>query len=77
MRYCRRHIPIEIEIEDAALTPNMIPNVLGSILEQLNSWIDTVTSKSYDGVSDMPAQMDTPQPTALNQQQPTPGREPQ
>ena len=46
IRYSRRHIPIEIEIEDAALTPNMIPNVLGSILEQLNSWIDTVLFKS-------------------------------
>jgi hypothetical protein len=61
MRYSWRHVPIEIEIEGASLTPDMIPNVLGSILEQLNSWIDAVMFKSHDGISGMPAQMDTPQ----------------
>jgi hypothetical protein len=66
---------VAIEIEGAALTPDVIPNVLGSILEQLNSWIDTAMSKSYDGISGMPAQMDTPQPTVLNQQQPAAGCE--
>jgi hypothetical protein len=63
-----------IEIEGAALTPSMIPNVLGSILEQLNSWIDTVMSKSDVGggavnpsTPAQPGSTSSPQPTTTTE----------
>jgi len=60
-------IPVEIEIEGLALTPNMIPSVLGSILEKLvggklESWLDTIMAKTYGRMCDMPMPVDTPQP---------------
>jgi hypothetical protein len=45
LRYHHDSIPISIEIEGEALTPDSIPNILSSILEPLEYWIKTLMEK--------------------------------
>ena len=45
LRYCHGSIPISIEVEGEALTPESIPNILGSILEPLEYWLKTLMEK--------------------------------
>jgi len=71
-RYMHLGIPVMIEIEGASLTPEKIPSILGCILEQLESFLDTFLSKTFRRIGGVPAQMDTPLLTALNQPQLTP-----
>ena len=66
---------MEIEIEGAALAPDKISNVLGSVLASLESVLDAIMSKTYGEMSGMPDDAEQPQPKAPNQQQPIPGRE--
>lgn len=48
LRYCHGSIPISIEVEGEALTPESIPNILGSILEPLEFWLIETTRKCRD-----------------------------
>jgi len=48
LRYQHDSIPISIEIEGEALTPDKIPNILSSILEPLEFWLKTITRKKGD-----------------------------
>jgi len=45
--YTSHNLPVEIEIEGEALTPNSIPNILGGILKHLESWINMQTPKTH------------------------------
>jgi len=45
LRYCHERIPISIEVEGEALTPENIPNILGCVLEPLEFWLKAVTRK--------------------------------
>ena len=76
MKYKHSNIPVDVEIEGAALTPDMIPIVLGVILDSLEDWLNTVLSKSVDEKGDVHALPRTPQPTTPASSQPTPGCEP-
>jgi len=42
LRYRHSGIPVSIEVEGEALTPESIPHVLGSILQPLESWLKRV-----------------------------------
>jgi hypothetical protein len=48
LRYQHDSIRISIEIEGEALTPDKIPNILGSILEPLEFWLKKITRKCRD-----------------------------
>lgn len=63
LRYCHGSIPINIEVEGEALTPDSIPNILCAILEPLESWLETFTRKSR-GLSSGESTAQSQQPKA-------------
>jgi len=48
LHYCHGSIPISIEVESEALTPESISNILSGILEALEFWLKTLTRKNRD-----------------------------
>ena len=69
LAYTAHSLPVEVEIEGDGFTPDMIPSVLGSVLASLESWFDTVMSKTHGYKGDVHEGACTPQPAPHRQSQ--------